>query len=205
MKRIALSILVILVISLTACNALSGGTSTSATQTNNQLTAQQLVVGTLKLEGTDQEVTVEQARELVTFWYVYDEISQSKSAAQEEVDGLVDQIQGSMTTEQLQAISDMHFTQQDVSAATQEFSTSSSSSNSQSNNSGTNSVSVPSGDMAGGAPTGGGMPSDSVVMDQITDGTGQSKDTQTGTNMGSSEGVSALVKALIQSLEQKLV
>jgi hypothetical protein len=201
MKRTALSILTIFAIALTACSALSNGASISSAQTGNKLsTATQLVVGTLKLEGTTQEITAEQARELSIYWYVYDELSRSDTAAQEEIDGLVDQIQESMTSEQLQAISDMQLTQQDVSNVTYELTTTSSSSQS-----GSKSTASSSGDMPAGVPAdGGGMPSDTGGMDQMI-GVGQTSVAQSAPSVGSSQEVSsALVAALIQSLEQKL-
>jgi hypothetical protein len=45
-----------------------------------------LAFGTLKLAGTDQDITPEQAKQLVVYWRVYKELSQSDTAAQAEVD-----------------------------------------------------------------------------------------------------------------------
>jgi hypothetical protein len=191
MKRITLSILVIFAVALTACSALSNSTSSNSAQTGNELTAIQLATGTLKLEGTEQAVTAEQAKELVTYWYVYNEISQSDTSAQEEIDGLVSQIQESMTSEQLQAISDMQITQQDATVL--QGSTTSKSSKSNGNIS-----------SSGGAPSDGGMPADTGGTDQMT-GAGQQPAAQAATSGGSSQKTSsALIETLIESLEQKL-
>ena len=82
MKHIVLSILMIVGLLLTVCSSLSTGTPVGST--NNDLPIEaQLAVGTLKLDGTDRDVTVEQAQELVVLWQVYKEISQSETAAQE--------------------------------------------------------------------------------------------------------------------------
>ena len=87
MKKIILSTLIIFAIALTACSSLTNGTSATSTQTGDELPIEtQLVVGTLDLNGTEQDVTAEQAQELIVLWQVYNEISQSDTAAQEEVD-----------------------------------------------------------------------------------------------------------------------
>ncbi len=207
MKHIALTILTIFAIALTACEAVSTGTPTNSASSDGLPIATQLALGTLNLAGTEQEVTAEQAKELVILWKVYEEVSQSDTAAQEEVDALIDQIQATMTTEQMQAITAMNLTQQDVFAAMQSADVTSSTSLS------TNTVSMPSGggDMAGGAPpNGGGTPPDGGGMpadfggEAPASGTGQSSETVAGSGLGGSADVpSAIVEALIQSLEQK--
>ena len=53
----------------------------------------EMVVGTFKLEGTDNAVTADQAAKLLPLWQVYKDLSASTSAAQEEVDALAEQIQ----------------------------------------------------------------------------------------------------------------
>ncbi|MGE5250142.1 MAG: hypothetical protein ACM3QS_07980 [Bacteroidota bacterium] len=73
-----------------------------------------LVLGTFKLEGTDQAVTAAQAQELLPLWQVYSSLSQSDTAAQAEVDALVKQIQDTMTAEQTGAIEAMNLTQNDM-------------------------------------------------------------------------------------------
>ena len=203
-----LSTLIIFAIALTACSSLTNGTSATSTQTGDELPIEtQLVVGTLDLNGTEQDVTAEQAQELIVLWQVYNEISQSDTAAQEEVDGLIDQIQESMTTEQIQAITNMQLTQQDVYTAEQGLEIASSSSSSSGN---TSNATPPSGDMTdsmpldGDSPVDGGMPADFGGTGQAI-GDGQATNVQAEPNLtGSDEVPSALVEALIQSLEQKI-
>ena len=67
----------------------------------------QLMVGTLKLEGSAQSVTAEQAVALLPLWKGYLAVSKSDSASRQELDGVANQIAESMTKEQLAAIDAM--------------------------------------------------------------------------------------------------
>jgi hypothetical protein len=80
----------------------------------------ELVVGTLKLEGTADAVTREQAADLLPLWQVYRDLSTSDTAAQAEIDGLTAQIQATLTDAQRKSISAMKLTQEDVLAVIQE-------------------------------------------------------------------------------------
>ncbi len=207
MKKLFFSILMIFAIALTACS--SSSTSTPIGSTSKDLPIEtQLAVGTLKLAGTDQDISVEQAEELLVYWQVYKDISQSETAAQAEIDGLISQIQETMTANQMQAITEMNITQQDVMAAMQGVTVDSS-------NSSISTVSLPSSSgndramPAGGPPSdGGGVPADSGMTADMGDAapasnSGQSA--QTGSGLTESAGVpSALVQAVIQSLQQKI-
>ena len=114
MKKI--TILIILMLTLTACGTASNGTQQAASgQPDRSLPIQeQILIGTFKLEGTPQTVTAQQAAQLIPLWQVYEDLSSSDTAAQEEIDGLVQQIQDTMTPEQMQAIADMSLTRQDI-------------------------------------------------------------------------------------------
>jgi hypothetical protein len=68
------------------------------------------LVGTFKLEGTSNAVTAQEAAQLIPLWQVYKDLSSSTSAAQTEIDALIAQIQGTMTPEQVKAITDMKLT-----------------------------------------------------------------------------------------------
>ena len=201
MKRIALSILMIFSIALTACGSSSTGTPANSTTSNELPIETQLALGTLNLAGTEQDVTTDQAEELIILWKVYQDVSQSDTAAQEEVDALIDQIQETMTSEQMQAITEMSLTQQDVLTAMQSADVTSSTSVS------TDSVSIPTGggDMAGGAPPdGGGMPDDFGGTGPTT-GTDQTQSAEPATSLAGTAGIpSTLVEMIIQSLELKV-
>lgn len=196
----------ILAIILTACS--SAGTPASS-KSNSLPIETQIAVGTLKLAGTDQDITTDQAKELVVYWEVYKELSQSQTAAQEEIDALVAQIQATMTTDQIKAITDMSITQQDVFASMQGVTVDSSSSSS--------TVSVPSGSSggggmpAGGSPAdGGGAPSDGGISPDMggaasASGTGQTQSAKTSSGASVIASVpTALVEAVVQSLQKKV-
>jgi hypothetical protein len=136
---------------LTACA--SSKSSTSAFETTGKLSGQtQLILGTINLEETDYAVTTEQAAELLPMFYVLKDLNDSGSAAQEEIDGLVTQIQETMTDEQIKAIDDMSLSMRDMFAVT-------SGSSGGSNSLGTSST---TGAGMGGGPAGG--PPDMGVM-----------------------------------------
>ena len=65
-------------------------------------------------------VWTQQAVELLPVWQVYQEVSTSDTVAQAEVDALIEQIQETLTTEQMDAINGMNLTQQDIFTIMQE-------------------------------------------------------------------------------------
>ncbi len=207
MRYSTLSILMIAGLLLAACT--SSLPRTTSKSTSNELpTETRIAVGTLKLTGTDQDVTAQQAEQLLILWQTYKQLSQSDTAAQAEVDGLVAQIQETMTAGQMTAITDMHITQQDVFTSMQGVTVTTS------NSTKASTISVPSGSSSGGGmpaggpggapPDGGGMP---VEMGGGASGTstGQTQHAQTSSGSQNLTKVpSALVEAVIQSLQQKI-
>jgi len=204
MKNLLITTLILCLLTLTACGSASNGPQTGPASSSVSLpVTTQLLAGTMKLDGTEQDVTAEQAAELLPLWQVYGELLTSDAAAQEEIDGLVDQIRETMTEEQMQAISDMSLTQQDVFALMQEKGSgviqSAQSSGSQ-NSSGF--AGPPDGGMPMGAPLdegmAGGMPSGS----QTSSG---SDSTAARTDQGQAGGgvPSALIEALVEMLKSK--
>jgi hypothetical protein len=104
---------------LTACgtsNATQTGTNGNSDASSNTPLplAMQLVVGTFKLEGTANAVTAQEAAKLIPLWQVYKDLSVSSSAAPQEVEALAEQIQSTMTSEQVQAITDLKLTRRDI-------------------------------------------------------------------------------------------
>ena len=116
MKRIIASISLALMLALAACGSSSSATQQTASGPGDEnLPIQmEILIGTFKLEDTDQAVTPQQAAELLPLWQVYEDLSSSDTAAQEEIDGLIQQIQDTMTSDQMKAITDMHLTRQDM-------------------------------------------------------------------------------------------
>lgn len=214
MKKILLTTLLLLTLTLTACGSASNTNQASSTQESATLpTATQLILGTLKLDGTEQAVTSGQAKDLLVMWQVYQDLASSDTAAQEEIDGLVDQIQETMTTEQTKSISDMSLTQQDVVALMQEQSIGTIQSQQSSSETFSFSPSAggdpgaggpPDGGMAGGPPDG-GMGGDMGAIGGVGSNTStdQTQGTGTGSNLGGTAGTSTvLVDAVIQYLQQ---
>lgn len=73
-----------------------------------------LAIGTLKLEETDQAIASDQAADLLPLWQVLNSLSASDSAAPEEIDAILGQIQDSMTDEQMSVIKGMELTREDI-------------------------------------------------------------------------------------------
>ena len=203
MKKRLITLLILLALVLAGCSGLSSKTQASSTKESTSLTTvTELVVGTLKLEGTQEDVTSDQAEELLILWKAYRAVSNSDTAAQAEIDALIKQIQGTMTTEQMATILSMHLSQQDVSALIQEqeIELSSASSSTTLQNTG-NSAPTGGGDLAGGAPP------DMGGIDGLgqTVSSSQSQAATAGTSIGNvvSPTTTVLVEAVIQELEQK--
>jgi hypothetical protein len=214
MKKLTLILLTILALTLTACGASNSAAPATVSQTGsaagNLSGSTLLLLGTLKLDGTDQAVTAEQAKELLSLWQVYQSLSTSGTAAQAEITALEKQIEETMTKEQMQAIQAMNLTQQDSFAIMQEMGlgmgrgqTGNSGSNSQDNG---NNFMPPGGgdgppDMGGGGPGGfsgqGGGGGQDFSPEQIA--TAQAARSQSG---GGNFMQSGLLDALIQYLQK---
>jgi hypothetical protein len=80
-----------------------------------------LMVGTFLLENTEDAVTSEQASELVVLWKAYRSLSNSDTTAAEEIKALINQIQDTMTPAQLNTISAMDVSQEDMFTVAQDL------------------------------------------------------------------------------------
>jgi len=138
MKKVGL--LVVVLLFLTACGAESievdvtnnsGDTAENYDADREQLStdyaedalspALQLVVGTLMLEETDQAVDADLSATLVPYWKFYITLTDSDSTAPEELDGLINEITGLMTTEQINYIVGLELTQESMSTIIEEL------------------------------------------------------------------------------------
>lgn len=81
----------------------------------------QLLVGTLNLEGSELAVTPAQAAELLILWQASIALSRSGTGAPEEVTAVINQIEDTMTPEQIAAISNMQLTREDIQQMSQEL------------------------------------------------------------------------------------
>jgi len=213
MNKPNFSFLLFLICFLTACGASSGPQSASAIQNETLSMEIQLVLGTLQLEGTNQAITGEQAKELLPMWQVYQSLTSNGAAAQAELDGLVEQIQETMTAGQTETIAAMNLTQQDIFGLMQEQGVGlnqaqTGTSAAQGNagftppDGGLNSGTPPDAGMAGGAPPDAGIDGMGVTGPVVS--TNQSQGAEASTSVERSAGIpSVLVQALIQLLEQK--
>ena len=123
------AVIVVLAIVLVACGSKSGTSTPQASGAGNvaangtpgarNLTqplplAEQYVIGTFKLEGTSNAVDAKTAAALVPLWQAYSQLTSSNTAAQAEIDAVISQIQTTMTPQQIQAITAMKLTRQDM-------------------------------------------------------------------------------------------
>jgi len=83
--------------------------------------AMKLSLGSFKLEQTDYPIGEDQAGELLPLWKALRSLSESETAASEEIEAVLNQIQDTMTTEQLTAIESMELTMQDLGAIAEEM------------------------------------------------------------------------------------
>lgn len=123
-------ILLILVLALAACGGTdegagvddgdSGGETAAAELTDTYddalTTRNQLLLGIMRLEGTPQAVTAEQAVELATLWQAFAALSDSSTAAPEEIEAVQNQIVAALTVEQVNAIVAMKLTNTELQA-----------------------------------------------------------------------------------------
>lgn len=163
----------------------------------------QLAIGTLKLEDTNQAVAPVQAADLLPLWQVLNSLTNSDTAAPEEIDAVIEQIQDTMTAEQLAAIDAMELTGQDIFATMQELGLT----NAQVNAEGTPQIGgFGSGQRPeGGFPGGGGGSGEGgqeLSPEQIA--TAQARRAENGGGAFGSRMLSPLTQAVIELLESKV-
>ena len=114
----------VLLLVLAACgsqaaelDAAAGSTELTEAYEDALTIKNQLLLGTLRLEETGRAVTGEQAAALLPLWQGYAALTESGTAATEEVEAVQSQIVEAMTGEQVAAIVDMRLT----NAVLQEF------------------------------------------------------------------------------------
>jgi len=162
------AVIVVLVIVLAACGVkasttttagggrgapAANGTSAAAYLTQSLPLAESLLIGTFKLQGTSNVLNATQAAGLVPLWQAYAQLTNSTSAAQAEVDAVVTQIQQTLTPAQVQAITAMKLTRQDMATEMSSLGLTSTGANGTPGFSGTPRA---GGGAAGGARAGGG-------------------------------------------------
>jgi hypothetical protein len=128
-KTVLLGILLALMVALAACGGSDSSDEASSSPAGVTLNtdyadalpvSSQLAIGTLLLEDTENAVTVEQAGELLPSWQMLQALQSSGTAAQAELDAVLNQIQKAMTNEQLAAIKEMQLTPANLMELVQE-------------------------------------------------------------------------------------
>jgi hypothetical protein len=218
MNKTTLLLILTLALFLTACsgnasNATGPSFGTqSGTATGELSSPLQVAIGTIKLDGTDNAVTAEQAKELLPLWETLKDLYSSDTAATQEIDALTAQIQETMTAQQTQAITTLNLTRQDMFSVMQSAGTgfgNAQNGNSQNGNSSNNSNRTfnPDGGGFQGPPPGGGFGPGSNANFQ-----GQGSRTQSSNSTSSSNSQTTvnpnriptpLVQAVIDFLKKK--
>jgi hypothetical protein len=115
----------------TSPNVQSGSTAQSnsaadpsAQGSNGQLdmpVSLKLALGTLNLDGSDQEVSADEATALLPLWKAVRSLGDSDTVAVEEMNALYDQIHETMTPEQVAAIDQMQLTRESMGEIAQKL------------------------------------------------------------------------------------
>jgi hypothetical protein len=206
-KWMLVSIVISLILVLSACGS-SQSSNASATATTTLSLEEQMLVGTIKLESTSQAVSAAQAKDLLPLWETLQSMASSGTAASQETDAVVSQIESTMSPEQISSITAMDLTQKDLVAAATDTGTSLATSSTAST---TNASSVQP-QAGAGAPGGGNPPTDMGPGMPASTGAQAAGQTQTGTTQavnsqstGTTSQVStALINALVQLLQKKI-
>ena len=211
-KWMIVTIVIGLVLALTACG--SSQSSTAAATPSTALSQEaQLLVGTLKLESTSLAVSADQAGKLLPLWETLQSLASSGTAASQEVDAVVSQIESTMSTQQISSITAMDVTQQDLAVAIADTGTSKTNSSS-ANSTSTNSTQIQAGagapaagDPGGGNPTANMGGSLAASTDAESAGQSQAGSPQTVTSQStatSSHVPAVLIQALVELLQKKI-
>ena len=112
LKRLFLALLVPLALGLAACDSGQATTTAPATTDNAVSAEQKLLLGTLKLSGS-QVITKDQAARLLPLWESIRDLNQGMAPGgdtdtQVQIDDLASQISSAMTPDQLKAIDAMN-------------------------------------------------------------------------------------------------
>jgi hypothetical protein len=126
--RITITGLAVLALGLSACSV-AGAAPTSTSEVNgidtnyqNALPADmQLALGTLMLKDTENAVDAKTAEQLIPLWQAVGSLTSNNSSAPQEIEALYKQIGDTMTPAQIQAISEMQLTQQDIPQVAQQL------------------------------------------------------------------------------------
>jgi hypothetical protein len=206
-KWMFVTIIVSLMLALTACGSTQSSNAAATASTTLSLEGQ-LLVGTLKLENTTLAISSKQASTLLPLWETLESLASSNTAASQEVDAVVSQIESTMSSQQVSSITAMKLTQKDLAAAALDTGTTSTTTSSASTvKTSAAQIQTGAGAAAGGNPPsdmGGGMPGATDVQSASQTQTGTSQ-AVTSQSSGTSNQVSAaMINALVELLQKKM-
>jgi hypothetical protein len=184
-----------LLLGLAAC----GSTSLSSSGSAPEARAARLARGTLNLEGTAQAVDQQTATSLLPLWQLVDELSTRSAAAPQEMTAVLDQIQATMTQEQLSAMAAMNLKEVALTDAG-----SAGGASAVPTTTGASPMLTGAGDPGmmgmlegGGAPPGGGGPTGGTSSQRSSRSAAQAQAAASGSS-------ATLIQEVIQLLEQKI-
>jgi len=191
-KKALFPVILVLVLSiiLSACSSTASSGTVLPAQSKTSDPAKMAVVdklgvGILKMEGTSQAVTTDQASALLPLWMAVYKMGNDQTASQAEVTALYEQIEETLTTEQVGAIAQITWTQEELNQLKQKYGSAPVGQSASASTSSSSSSSSAGGPGAGGPPMGGG----GGPMDDITSvGGSSSQATTTGAKTSSSTG-----------------
>jgi hypothetical protein len=93
----------------------SVNSDSTTTQENSSDPMFRLAIGTMLLEESELAIQLEQAAQLLPLWQVYQNLVNSDTAAQVEIDAIEKQIEDSMLAEQIAAIDEMDISNKSLS------------------------------------------------------------------------------------------
>lgn len=200
-KSVLLSMMLIAAFLLGACGSTSSTSSLATSQSDVMAPALELAAKTLRLESTDQAIDSEMAAQLLPLWQLMDELSTNGATAPQEVTAVIEQIEATMTPEQIKAMDEMDIAQGDLFAAgtrNRANSSGNGAATSGSSSGNTNVVGAMAG--AGGPPAGGGFPGG----DPGAGGPGSGANVQQSTSSSQTSGTTSLITQVINLLESKM-
>ncbi len=87
----------------------------------NQPVENKLAVGILSLEGTNKALTADQAKAMLPLWEAVKSLRTDPNTTAQEISGLYQQIQQTLTPDQVQAIQDLDLDPQEVQALMEKY------------------------------------------------------------------------------------
>jgi hypothetical protein len=164
-KSVITAVCLIFVLIGAACSGITiPGSSSTSVSSNSSTSSTQLAVkdklgiGILKLEGTALAITTEQASELLPLWKTLKSLSTSDTTSDAEIAALYQQIQETLSSDQVQAIQQLTWSAEDL----QQYGIQGNSNGSAQSGTATKSIQTQS-QVGGAGDPGGGMPGGDVI------------------------------------------